>query len=392
MHKKGVIMIVVVVLLFLIVFGFKYKQESTEVFGVSRSGVIQGNEVWSKTIYITGDTIVPKGITVIIKPGTKILIKANYDDQNEGGNHIIDEVTYNDPTSSTEYTSMHAHFFIHGKLIAVGTPEEKIIFTSDSEDPKHTDWDGITFESTSSGEMKYCIIEWAHTGPAIHRTNKVNISYCEIKHIFWGGLHAFESSPTFEYNLLDDIGHEAFDTHKASPMIRFNNISHARTGAVFNYYDLSTQKPLIFENNIIENSGNLAALQENAKVIIRNNKFIGSKDTGGPWQYKGFTLFSEEYSNGFLLTDNVGVEITNNIFVGIENAISYKRIGPNAGVGHTTNIPEPFEIGENPIRILIKNNYFDDLRTEKQLEEIEEKWENVELINNSFGDSEQSFP
>jgi len=356
-----------------------------EISNTNISGKIMTDQTWSGIIYITGDIHIPRGITLTIKPGTKILIRANYDDTSVGGGHIIDELTNQDPSASSEYTQSHIKFSIEGRLVAVGTPEEKIIFTSDAKEPYNTDWDGITFRPGSSGEMKYCVVEWTHTGPALHGTDDVNISYCEIRHTFWGGLHAFQSSPVFEYNVLDDIGHEAFDTHKASPIIRYNNITHARVGIVFNYYDVRTGKPIIFENNIIKDSSNLAQLQENAKAIIRNNKFIGSNDTGGPWHYKGFILDSQPHSQGLALADNVDVEISTNEFINLRGpAIYYERIGPNQGIGHTTSTPEPFEIGDNPIKILIKNNYFDSLQDKENLEVMKKQWENIEVVGNEF--------
>ncbi len=357
-----------------------------EVSYVNRTGAILEDEVWSGEIYVTGDLHVPEGVTLTIKPGTVILVSANSDDSGVGGEHIIDELTVEDPSSSEEYTLSHTHISIAGRLVAVGTPEQKIIFTSSAEEPSYTDWDGITFESTSSGEMKYSVIEWTHTGPALHGTDNVSISYSEIRHIFWGALHAFECSPVFEYNVLDDIGHEAFDTHKASPVIRYNNISHARTAIVFNYYDLRSEKPIIFENNIIENNGHLAVLQENAYVIIRNNTFIGSDDTGGPWHYKGFTLNVPDKSQGMNLADNVNVEIYDNKFINIDGpAIKYERVGPNQGIGHTTNIPEPFEIGDNPVKILVRNNYFSNMDDRKYLGQLRNKWENIEVLYNRYG-------
>jgi len=357
-----------------------------EITSANKSGTILIDEVWSGTIHVTGDIHVPHGVTLTIVPGTVVQVQANYDDTGIGGEHIIDEATNIDPSATSEYTKSHISFNIRGTLIAVGRSEKKIIFTSDADSPYNTDWDGMTFESTSSGELKYCIIEWVHTGPALHGTDDVKISHSEIRHTFWGGLHAFQNSPVFEYNVLDDIGHEAFDTHKASPIIRFNNISHTRTALVFNYYDINTGDPLVFENNIIRDSSNLAQLQENSKAIIRNNEFIGSNDTGGPWHYKGFTLSSGTHSEGIHLADNVDVEIIGNSFTNFEwSAINYERIGPNQGIGHTTNLPEPFEIGDNPVKILIKDNHFDNSLDEEWLNELEETWQNVEVVNNNFG-------
>lgn len=350
---------------------------------ITTSGVLSSDEVWSGNISITGDINIPAGVTLTIMPGTIIYMKANYDDTGLGGEHIIDEITNIDPSATPKYTQTHINFNIRGALYAIGEPDNFIIFTSDAQNPYNTDWDGITFEKGSKGELKYVIVEWTHTGPALHETDNVKVSHSIIRHTFWGGLHAFQNSPIFEYNVLDDIGHEAFDTHKASPIIRFNNISHARTAVVFNYYDLNTEKPLIFENNIVKDSSSIAQLQENAYAIIRNNKFIGSNDTGGPWHYKGFTLGSELHSGCLGLADNVNVEIINNEFKGINGpSICYEKIGPNQGIGHTTNVPELFEI-VGPVKILIKDNKFDKKEDEIFLNELKEL-DNVEIFDNEF--------
>lgn len=360
-----------------------FKFVPMDVSGAERSGILFLDETWSGTVYVTGDLIVPPWATLTIRPGTKVLVRANSDERSEGGEHIVDELTYNDPSSTVNYTRTHSAILIPGKLIAVGTPEERIVFTSDAENPSHTDWEGITFEPGSSGEMKYCVVEWAHTGPALHGTNNVNVTHCEIRHTFWGGLHAFQCSPVFEYNILDDIGHEAFDTHKASPVIRYNTISHARVGVVFNNHDLQT--PLIFENNTIRDSSHIGLLQESCHALIKDNIFMGSNDTGGPWHYEGFTLSSQPHTLGLGLADNVKAEITGNKFINLEGpAITYQRIGPNMGIGHTTNEPEPFEIGEGPEEILIKDNYFGDSEDEQELREMQDSWDNVKIENNSF--------
>ena len=376
------ISIIILLLFFILISGCVKEIEETQK--ITTSGIITKDEIWSGEIHITGDITVPEEITLTIMPGTNIYVKANYDDTGIGEGHIIDEVTDIDPSTLPEYTQTHIKFNILGSLNAVGNPDNYIIFTSDAKEPYNTDWDGIIFEESSQGELKYVIVEWVHTGPALHGTDNVKISHSIIRHTFWGGLHAFQNSPVFEHNVLDDIGHEAFDTHKASPIIRYNNITHARTAVVFNYYDLDTKKPLIFENNIIKDSSSIAQLQENAYAIFKNNKFIGSNDTGGPWHYKGFTLDSQEHTRCLGLADNVNVEIVNNEFVNIRGPpICYEKIGPNMGIGHTTKTPEPFNIS-GPVKILIKNNFFDKHLDEETLNEMKNDLDNVVLINNKY--------
>ena len=79
----------------------------------------------------------------------------------------------------------------------------------------------------------------------------------------------------------------------------------------------------------------------------------------------------------------MNVEIVNNIFSNFEgSAICYEKIGPNKGIGHTTNIPEPFEI-IGPIKIWIKNNIFNGSDDLEFLNELT-AWENVEVTNNYY--------
>jgi hypothetical protein len=45
-------------------------------------GRIRWNEIWRGEVHITGDIIVERGFTLTIEPGTKVLITANYDEEN----------------------------------------------------------------------------------------------------------------------------------------------------------------------------------------------------------------------------------------------------------------------------------------------------------------------
>ncbi len=333
------------------------KENSGSNFGKRNiTGYITTDQTWSGEIYITGDVWVNPGVTVTIKPGTLIRIAANSDDQHAGGSGIIDELTVDDPTTLDIYGKSHIGITIYGRLIALGTPEAEIVFTSDAENPSHTDWDGLWFREGSEAKLVHVTVEWVHTGPSVHGTDNVTIQNSTINHTFWGALHAFQCSPVFEHNTLEDIGHEAIDTHRASPTVRYNHIRNARTGAVLNFH---AGTPIIFTNNTISNSGAMMQLQENAWVTIQENVFQGSHDTGGPWTYNGFTLSSESPSSGVGLADNVNVEIVENHFENFQGPpIFYERIGPNMGIGHTTSVPEPFKIGPGPVRIFVAMNEF----------------------------------
>ncbi|MEA2012375.1 MAG: right-handed parallel beta-helix repeat-containing protein [Verrucomicrobiota bacterium] len=328
----------------------------TRVESASITGHIVADQTWSGEIHLTGDVWIDSGVTVTVEPGTTIRVAANSDDQHAGGSGIVDELTTDDPTTLDDYGKSHIGINVYGRLIAIGTPDAVIQLTSDAVSPSQTDWHGLWFREGSTGDLEYVTIEWVHTGPAAHGTDNVSVQHCTVWHTFWGALHAFQCSPIFEYNILDDIGHEAIDTHKASPIVRHNHISHARTGVVLNFH---AGTPIIFENNTVRDCGAMMQLQENAWARILGNTFYGSSETGGPWTYGAFKLSSESPSSGVGLADNVNVDIVQNRFENIPRSpLFYERIGPNMGIGHTTNVPEPFEIGPGPVRIYVDQNAF----------------------------------
>jgi len=78
--------------------------------------------------------------------------------------------------------------------------------------------------------------------------------------------------------MLDDIGHEAIDTHKAGPTVRHDHIGLARPGGI----NFHTGTPVIFENNTVQDCGTMIRLQGNPWARIQGNTFQGSENTAGP--------------------------------------------------------------------------------------------------------------
>ena len=155
--------------------------------------------------------------------------------------------------------------------------------------------------------------------------------------------------------MLDDIGHEAIDTHKAGPTVRHDHIGFARPGGI----NFHTGTPVIFENNTVQDCGTMIRLQGNPWARIQGNTFQGSENTAGPWAYGDSTLTSESPSSGVGLSDNVEVGIVWNRFGGIPGLLLfYKHVGSKMRIGHTTDMPEPFGIGPGPVRIYVHENTF----------------------------------
>ena len=81
---------------------------SPTVSAYTQAGNIPSDEIWSGTIEVTGNVIVPQTVTLTIEPGTEIL--------------------FADDTG----------LYIDGKLTATGTSAEPITFSSSSTTPTRT--------------------------------------------------------------------------------------------------------------------------------------------------------------------------------------------------------------------------------------------------------------
>ena len=346
-----------------------------------KSGVLKKDEVWSGTILVIGDVVIEEGVTLNIKPGTKVLFANSRNDCSPAkskdncvpdrsieeairtGEGIDDTFMHFDPLRTLEYAKYHSALLILGSLSAIGEPEHPILFTSASPIPNYGDWRGIFLSAESKGRMEHCIVEWCRHG-VFPQTDDLKVTKSVFRHILYGALHAHNCSPVYEYNIIHDDAHEAFDCCGSHPTIRYNIISQVRTGCVFYGYN---KDPLIFEYNIIRDCFASIQIMNKANAVIRNNIVIASGDVIKPWTYRDYVLFPRDLKwpmapQGIKVSDFSQAEISNNIFTGFRGpAISYSTIGETEGIFFPPTRPTRGEVLEEayePQKMIIKNNIF----------------------------------
>ncbi|MCL6591947.1 MAG: PKD domain-containing protein, partial [Firmicutes bacterium] len=100
------------------------------------SGTLQLDEYWEGEIMITGNIIVPQGITLTIKPGTKIDFLGSY------------------------------QILVNGKIIIDGTPDNQVMVGAD------THWNGIRLEKADPGSaIRNATIRGASVGMVIYESS-----------------------------------------------------------------------------------------------------------------------------------------------------------------------------------------------------------------------------
>ncbi|MBU0962207.1 MAG: right-handed parallel beta-helix repeat-containing protein, partial [Proteobacteria bacterium] len=119
-------------------------------FGVTQSGALLNDENWSGSVVLTGDVIVPLGITLTIEAGTTVKFPALVDDSQGGKYPTLTEI------------------IVNGTLISQGSGSSPVLFTSESTTAAKGDWGGIIIESSEAQSFSYTTVEYATTGIEYH--------------------------------------------------------------------------------------------------------------------------------------------------------------------------------------------------------------------------------
>lgn len=256
MEMKNCLKITVVVLLSLWMAAQVVSGETT-----TTSGILIQDEIWSGNVYLTGDVVIPKGITLVMLAGTVVNFTSNHSDYDtrlsllaglgEGKCNLV----------------VQGNLRIEGEENKVVTVGELIY---DLKRQSKMSWGGIIFEGIN----------------ALSIIRHAKIRYADI-----AILCLDSSSPRIVNNTIteNDVGVMTFDF--SSPRINENQIHYNTLWAV-SCYDYSF--PMISQN-----------------IITANLVGIGSQDFSFP-TINSNTLSDNEV--GILLQDSSGSSILKNHF------------------------------------------------------------------------------
>ncbi len=253
---------------------------------IVEKGTISVDTTWSGEVLIKADVEVAKGATLTVMPGTVVKFEKI---EPFGPGKLYEDKTHQFP---------RAELIIRGKIIAKGTKDKLITFTSADPSPKPADWGAINLLDTEGNIIDYCDLSYAHT--AIHaHSGKVTVtnSYIHDSGVAVGQKNVKEFPTKAEIivhnNLISTngggllfgkggiliasnnnlINNELFGIYckkgGASSVIKFNNITKNGKGVMF----FATEKFQIHNNNINDNTEyNMTMLEgQEADVDARNN-------------------------------------------------------------------------------------------------------------------------
>ena len=111
---------------------------------------------WDGEILVTGDVHVKEGVTLTIAPGSVVRFKKNPLKSNR--NLFGVESPYYE----------QSEIIVTGRLVAKGTSEKPILFTSAETNPKTADWSALNFLGSKGNVVENCRIEYAYNGIHAH--------------------------------------------------------------------------------------------------------------------------------------------------------------------------------------------------------------------------------
>ena len=212
-----------------------------------RGGEITSSGTWVRQAFgyvITGDITVrhpnfsyhsnPQAVKLTIEPGVEIRF-------NSGTGLYIGKPI----SSSGGY---------YGALLAQGTAESPITFTSNGGTPNPGDWKGIYFRNETSDSLsllEHCLIEYAG------HTNNANIYLNNAK-------------PTLEYNTIRNSSHSGIyvnGTGSNGAAINCNNLKDNHYGV----YTTNDARPAITGNNFLRNLNAGVYSTSGVMVVAENN-------------------------------------------------------------------------------------------------------------------------
>jgi parallel beta-helix repeat protein len=189
------------------------------------SGAISSNTTWENCKWITGNVTVNSGVALTISPGTYLF--------------------FDDDTRLT----------VNGTLIAQGSSDNPIVFTSSNETPSSGDWYGIRFEDSSvdaSCIIDYCDIRNADFGvycyyskPKIQNSNfedntralylfnadNIVIKGCQLIDNSYGIYSGYTDNISIKNNIIQDCYYYGVYLYRSSATIMENSIENT------SYYD-----------------------------------------------------------------------------------------------------------------------------------------------------------
>ena len=193
-------------------------------------GVMREDTTWSGEVTITGQTVVKKGATLTILPGTTVRFLWI----DEDGDGIGD-----------------SELNVEGRIVARGEKGTGITFTSGKANPQMKDWTFIMVSTNKDSLFEYCTVEYAFTGIQVHYSS-ATIRNCLFRRNFEGVRFSTTAVDILNCDFTENYYGLRFEANGSRANVLRNRIEGNRYGIFPPGRGTQTMK--FEQNNITGNS------------------------------------------------------------------------------------------------------------------------------------------
>ena len=238
----------------------------------AQTKVIEGLRIdksvhWSGTILIRGDVIITRSGRLVIDSGTNIYFEPNTDVSKSGKDKTKSEIV------------------VEGVIIAKGSINQKILFTSKSDKPRMGDWYGITISNPQQiSTFDYCTIEYAYNGLYIKKSNP-QILNSHLRYNYNAGINtAVKSEPLIKSSIISENGYAGLICELgARPILSKDLVTQNQIGIVI--FSMSQPNLGDLKGGTIKNQGenrifdnhDYNIYNHSSKDILAQNNYWGSE-------------------------------------------------------------------------------------------------------------------
>ena len=249
--------------------------------------------VWSGNIRVTGDVFVKEGATLTILPGTVVKFDTIEPKLEEtGGRNMLG-------LDSPYFPG--AELIVRGRIIAVGTKDQPITFTSSDRAAKPGSWGAINLLGSNGNVIEYCRVYYAYNGIHNHSSTAVvlnnvfssngtalSFKKADFNHPCWmfiehnmvvgnkSGISLRNSIANIAFNdIRDNEFYGIWVREGTDSRIAFNDITGNGKGI---YLYLAPPTKISYNNIYGNREYNIAMAENNPEGVDASNNWWGTTD------------------------------------------------------------------------------------------------------------------
>ncbi len=219
--------------------------------------VLRGKLYWQGEVRLRGDLILESGAELTIAPGTQILFERPAEGE--------------DPYREHPYFP-GSELIVRGRLLALGTPDQPIVFRAANPADAPGSWGGVNIEEAPEVRFVHC--QFLQANSAVHaRQTTLSIERSTFRNNLVG-VRFHDTRLLLEQNLFEKNG-TAIRFHFGAPVIRQNLIRNNQKGI---FISAEPRDYLIEQNDFVDNRPYQISLGEGvrADVDLRDNYWSDS--------------------------------------------------------------------------------------------------------------------